>query len=86
MLLLLAWQHYKVHTVSMHTAFVTVNENIISRSPITQIWHSLERERPKFGHNPARERNEVWVQICGQLMGTNLQAFYKHFYIGCPKT
>ena len=51
-----------------------------------KIGHSLECKRPKFGHNPACERNEVWAQICGRLMGTNLQAFYKHFYIGCPKT
>ena len=51
-----------------------------------KIGHSLERERPKFGHNLARERNEVWAQFCGRLMGTNLQAFNKYFYIGCPKT
>ena len=48
------------------------------------------RERPKFGHNPARERNEVWahtiLSAIDENMGTNLQAFYKHLYIGCLKT
>ena len=29
-LLLLAWKHYKVHTVTIRTAFVTVYQNIIS--------------------------------------------------------
>ena len=29
-LLLLAWKHYKVHTASIRTAFVTANQNIIS--------------------------------------------------------
>ena len=29
-LLLLAWKHYKVHTVSIRTAFVTIDQNIIS--------------------------------------------------------
>ena len=33
------------------------------------------RERPKFGHNPARERNEVWVQFCGRLMKTWAQIY-----------
>ena len=50
---------------------------------------TFTRERPKFGDNPARKRNEVWAQFCWTIdenVGTNLQAFYKHFYIGCLKT
>ena len=45
---------------------------------------TFTRERPKFGHNPAREGNEVWA--IDENMGTNLQAFYNHFYIGCLNT
>ena len=33
------------------------------------------RERPKFG-----------LVAIDENMGTNLQALYKHFYIGCLKT
>ena len=33
------------------------------------------RERPQFGHNPARERNEVWAQFCGRLMKTWAQIY-----------
>ena len=38
MLLLLAWQHYKLHTVSMRTAFVTVNQIIISITHYPKGW------------------------------------------------
>ena len=44
------------------------------------------RERPKFGHNPARERNEVWAQFCGRSMKRWQICKHKHFYIGCLKT
>ena len=45
------------------------------------------RERPKFGHNPAREQNEVWAQFCKRSMKTWAQICkHKHFYIGCLKT
>ena len=50
---------------------------------------TFTRERPKFGHNPACEQNEVWAQclwVIDENMGTNLQAVYKHFYIGRLKT
>ena len=60
-----------------------------SSARTTKIWapttrqnngHSLERERPKFGHNPACERNKIWVQFVlwaiDENMGTNLQALY----------
>ena len=44
----------------------------------------------KFGRNPARERSKrglgaiLWA--IAEDTGTNLQAVYKHFYIGCLKT
>ena len=46
---------------------------------------AFTRQRPKFGHNPARERNEVRAQFCGRSMKTWVQ-IYKHFYIGCLQT
>ena len=53
-----------------------------------EIGHNIARGRLKFGHNPARERNEVWTLLWpfDENMGTNLQAFYKPFYIVCLKT
>ena len=36
-------------------------------------WSTLTHERPKFGHNPTREWNEVLAQFCGQLMKTWVQ-------------
>ena len=38
---------------------------------------TFTREQPKFGHNPARERNEVWARFMWAIdenVGTNLQA------------
>ena len=61
-----------------------------------EIGHNLARERPKFGHNLVRKRHKIdllrvndqnlilWA--IDENMGTDLQAFYKHFYIGCLKT
>ena len=59
-----------------------------------EIGHNLARERPKFGHNLVRKRQNplrandqslvLWP--IDENMGTNLQAFYKHFYIGCLNT
>ena len=43
------------------------------------IGHSLEREWPKFGRNPARGLGTVLWAI-DENMGTNLQAFYNNFY------
>ena len=56
-----------------------------------EIGHNLARERPKFGHNLVRKRHKIFYQnlvlwAIAENMGTNLQAFYKHFYIGCLKT
>ena len=60
-----------------------------------EIGHNLARERPKFGHNSVRKRHKIFLRVNDQNlvlwaidenMGTNLQAFYKHFYIGCLKT
>ena len=38
-----------------------------------EIGRNLAREQPKFGHNPARERNEVWAQFSGRSMKTRAQ-------------
>ena len=49
-----------------------------------KIGHSLERERtftrecPKFGHDPAHERNKIWVQFCERSMKTWAQ-ICKHY-------
>ena len=56
-----------------------------------EIGHNRACERPKFGHNPTRERNEVWAQFCGRSMKTWAKTckhftVYTHFYIGCLKT
>ena len=32
--------------------------------------HNLAHECPKFGHNPACERNKIWAQFCGRFMKT----------------
>ena len=60
-----------------------------------EIGHNLvSRERPKFGHNLVRKRTQNLLRVNDQNlilwaidenMGTNLQAFYRHFY-GCLKT
>ena len=59
-----------------------------------EIGHNLAREQPKFGHNLVRtsgtllrmnDQNLVLWAI-DENMDTNLQAFYKHFCIGCLKT
>ena len=39
---------------------------------------TFTRERPKFGHNSARERNEAWAQFCGRSMKT-WEQICKHF-------
>ena len=38
-----------------------------------EIWRNLARERPKFAHDPAPERNQVWAQFCGRSMKTRAQ-------------
>ena len=54
-----------------------------------EIGHNLAREQPKFGHNLVRKRHKIGHTFTRERpkfdenMGTNLQAFYKHFYIGC---
>ena len=60
-----------------------------------EIGHNLARERPKFGHNLVVQTTQNLLRVndknfvlwaIDEIMGTNLQAFYKHFYIGCLKT
>ena len=59
-----------------------------------EIGHNVARERPKFGHNLVHKQHKILrmndqnLVLCApdENMGTDLQAFYKHFYIGCLKT
>ena len=63
-----------------------------------EIGHNLARARHKFGHNLVRKRHKIFtrertnvhqnlvVWAIDENMVTNLQAFHKHFYIGCLKT
>ena len=52
---------------------------------------TFTRERPKFGR---KSQSSTWAKrglgailwAIDESMGTNLQTFYKHFYIGCLKT
>ena len=51
-------------------------------------------KRPKFGHNLVCKRHKIFYAWTTKIflwaidenMGTNMQAFYKHFYICCLKT
>ena len=60
-----------------------------------EIGHNLACERPKFGHNLVVQTTQNLLRVNDKFfvlwaidenMGTNLQAFCKHFYIGCLKT
>ena len=56
-----------------------------------EIGHNVAREQPKFGHNLVRKRHKIGhtfsvLWAIDENMGTNLQAFYRHFYISSLKT
>ena len=56
-----------------------------------EIGHNLAREQPKFGHNLVCKRHKIGhtfsvLWAIDENMGTNLQAFYRHFYFSSLKT
>ena len=78
---------FSVHPTVRARVDVSVPAGLGKGQGAKETGKNLARERPKFGHSPARERNEVRAQFCGRSMKTWAQICkQKHFYSGCLKT
>ena len=88
-------------SLMLYISIVSVPARLGKGQGAKEIGRNLARERPKFGHNLVRKRHKIFYATQNLLrvndqnlvlwaidenMGTNLQAFYKHFYISCLKT
>ena len=72
-------QGWRNRTRESYSCVISVPAGLGKGQGAKEIGQNLAREQPKFGHNSV-----LWA--IDENMGTNLQAFYKHFYIGCLKT
>ena len=74
------WAQSNARTTKIRAQFSaqTTQNRAQFRARTTKIW-SQSSTRTKRGLGTI-----LWP--IDENMGTNLQAFYKHFYIGCPKT
>ena len=71
-LLLLAWKHYKVHTVSIRTAFVTVNQNIISTKNVVSVLYA------KYGVYGTYYYSALFLQKWSIIILMTMTVFYSN--------